>query len=312
MWWATCVCALSACGAVDRVDTGEPNDPLPSCGLPAEVPHDPDASWLPGGEGPWRDRVVLACADEDGALHELGVFAHNADVPTILSTSDGRTAVAFQHYSTTDPSAFDVMQVQVSHDHGAHWEPPVRLEVEALPAAFDRPVDPTLVELADGRFRLYFSWRGPEATVHIASATASQLTGPYTYDPGPRVMLPGAEVRDASVALHDGRWHLYSPGGYDPASPAPAVHAVSTDGLSFTLLDPVQLDALMLGSVQSEADHLRFFASGRQGVVSATSADGVDWKLEPPVLLPMRFDPGVVTRPDGTRMMVATALHTDL
>jgi len=47
--------------------------------------------------------------------------------------------------------------VKFSYDGGLSWAPPQPVVIDGLPANYQRPFDPTLTRLSDGRLRMYFS-----------------------------------------------------------------------------------------------------------------------------------------------------------
>ncbi len=288
-------------------------------------------------DGPWNRDVIVYRAGPSGAVEKVATF-ERAGVPTIARMKDGRLIVAHQHFPADDRENFDKVAVHFSSDDGATWSGPEVIRVAGLPEGMRFPFDPTLVPLPDGRVRLYFTGNmgrtfGP-STPAIHSAISSDGVS-YSYEPGARFAVEGRAVIDCAVALHRGVFHLFAPDNGAGANPGqrpseePAAdrpregvgyHATSTDGLTFTRLEDVQIDGRRrwLGGAQSEGAQITFYGTGeglsnaahaggrpRGGFWIATSTNGVSWKLvaNPSI---SGGDPGAVKTKDGGLIVVIT------
>jgi hypothetical protein len=189
------------------------------------------------------------------------------------------------------------------------------------------PFDPTLVVLADGRVRLYFTSlpgrRFEEATPAIYSAISTNGTD-YSVEPGMRFGIEGRPVIDCAVVLHKGMFHLYSPDngtGGPPRGPGEdgrrstdrprdgvGYHAVSKDGLQFKRVDDVQVEGRRrwLGNAQSDGKVIAFYGTDEGGVWMATSADGEAWRVMKTLQGLRAADPGAVVLKDGSLLVVGT------
>jgi hypothetical protein len=211
------------------------------------------------------------------------------------------------------------------------------IKLNGLPDGMRFPFDPTIVPLADGRVRLYFtSLRGRRFESDrpaIYSATSTDGLD-YTFDAGVRFEVAGRPVIDCAVVLHGGVFHLFAPDNgarLDPAvapgeepfeeRPRPGVgyHATSRDGLNFTRVADVHVDGRRrwLGGAQSDGNVITFFGTGEPGPPEpgegppgglwlATSADGENWQGIASLAVP-GADPGAVAAHGGGWIVVATS-----
>ncbi len=287
----------------------------------------------PGQRGPWENDVIVYHATRDGVVKRLASF-ERAGVATINRMKDGRLIAAHQHFPENDAASFDKVALHFSSDEGKTWTPAEVMKLHGLPEGMRFPFDPTLVVLADGRVRMYFTClRGrqfDEDLPRIHSAISSDGVE-YTYEPEVRFSIAGRSVIDCAVVLHQGVYHLFSPdNGEQPKrderrGQAPQMqsndgigyHATSTDGLNFTRVDDVNIGGRRhwLGAALSDGKVMSFYGTGepggsqetrpRGGIFIATSADGKAWQLaDGPAV--MGADPGVVTAKDGGWIMVVT------
>ncbi len=191
----------------------------------------------------------------------------------------------------------DRVAVIFSYDDGRTWGRPQPIEVDGLPRGFMRPCDPTLVQLDDGRYRLYFTSRAPQENSPATYSAVSSDAVRYTFEPGKRFGVDGETVLDCAVAQLGEQWHYFAP---VQGQRGRGFHAVSRDGVEFERVDDVTVpgDRQWLGCAVARADGLQFFGSGRDGIWSATSPDGVEWRLDSSI---QNFgaDPGVVAFGDG-------------
>ncbi|MDO8540539.1 MAG: exo-alpha-sialidase [Opitutaceae bacterium] len=277
--------------------------------------------------GPWDQDIVVYRVPEQGRATALATF-ERAGVATIARLRDGRLVVAHQHFPAHQPDDFDKVAVRFSSDDGKSWTAPVVIRLRGLPEGMRFPFDPTLVPLADGRVRLYFtSLRGrrfEEATPAIYSAVSSDAVE-YTVEPGMRFGIDDRPVIDCAVVLHHGVFHLYSPDngrGFPPGgrrndsqSPADrpregvAYHATSVDGLKFERADDVQIEGRRrwLGNAQSDGNTITFFGTGEGGIWTATSTDGFRWTLGRTWGGFAAADPGAIALEDRTLLVVGTS-----
>lgn len=253
--------------------------------------------------GPWNNDLALFQSTDGLTFTRVERFVERGGVPCLLKDGKGRLISAFQWFPANRQAAFDRIAVRISADKGKTWGEPTPVEISGFPANADRPCDPTLALLEDGRIRMYFTSheRGVRNGATYSAISADGVH--YTFEPGMRFGNEGFDVLDCAVAPLGKKWHYYSPiqekRGY-------GYHAVSDDGLKFTRQADVRIagGGAWLGAVLPTKDGLRFFGTG-DGVWSAVSRDGSTWELEPGRRA-LGADPGVADAGDGRMLLVAT------
>jgi hypothetical protein len=259
----------------------------------------------PGG-GPWQHDLYLYTARGTTPFDSGRVLVERGGVPSLLSDQFDRLVATFQWFPFDRRDAFDRVAVMFSYDNGNTWGKPQPIEVAGLPRGTMRPCDPTLVQLDDGRYRLYFTSSGPEARNPATYSAVSHDAIHFTFEPGRRFGVDGEMVLDCAVARLGELWHYFAP---VPNQPGRGFHAVSNDGLNFARRTDVRVpgDRQWLGCAVAVAEGLRFFGSGRGGAWSAVSTDGDTWRLES-IAYPAGADPGVAITRDDRLVMIATGL----
>lgn len=255
---------------VTRESTGGPpaNDARPPGPQPSST------------DGPWNRDLQVAYSDDGLTFGASAVFVERGGVPCVIRDRDGRLVAVFQWFPFDRQDDFDQVAVAFSSDDGSTWSTPSRIVVDGLPAGLMRPFDPTIVQLEDGRYRLYFTsnatgGRGKPAIYSAISADGLD----YTFEEGAR-FAPTSGTVDAAVVWFRGAWHMFS--HTSEANTGKGYHAVSTDGLAFTELSRVDVGSgrQWIGNAVATGDVLRYYGSGRDGIWSATSADGSNWTLD--------------------------------
>lgn len=256
--------------------------------------------------GPWDNDVHLYRAFPDGAAERIAVF-ERAGVPALIRLADGRLMAAHQWFPENDAAAFDKVAVRFSTDEGATWTAPRAIDLAGLPEGYRSPFDPTLLQLPDGRIRLYFTTNTArtfqQATPWIASAISTDGVS-FVVEPGARLQVAGEMVIDCAAVLHKGVFHLYSPVQTGLGS---AYHATSRDGLAFARDPDVALPGVRwLGAATSDGNRIRFYGTSDQGIWTSASVDGASaWSPLERIRVP-GADPGVVEESDGSRLVLVT------
>ncbi len=269
-------------------------------------PFRPQRGGNPEFNGPWNHDLVLLESSDGANFTNRQVFVERAGVPCILRESKGRLSAVFQWFPFDRREAFDKVAVVFSSDEGNTWTKPELVVVKDLPEDYQRPFDPTLVQLDDGRFRLYFTSHSPtNRTPAIYSAIGADAIH-FSFEPGARLADEGKKVVDCSVAKLGETWHMFAP--VEGPSSSEGYHAVSEDGLSFKRLTNVRVDnrrSSWIGNVLTVGKELRFFGSGGDGGWTAKSSDGSTWELIS-TALHAGGDPSAVKLPSGRTLVVAT------
>jgi hypothetical protein len=255
--------------------------------------------------GPWNNDLSLFVS-QDGQRFDPGrVLVQSGGVPALLRDQWGRLVATFQWFPFDRREAFDRIAVMFSYDDGKTWGRPQPVEVADMPHGFPRPCDPTLVQLDDGRYRLYFTSSGPPGHRPATYSAVSNDAIHYIFEPGRRFGVDDETVLDCAVVRLGATWHYFAP---IQRATARGYHAISEDGLNFRRLDDVTVpgDRQWLGCVLATEVGLRFFGSGRDGAWSANSADGSKWQVEP-ITDRIGADPGVARTDSGGYILISTA-----
>lgn len=253
------------------------------------------------GTGPWDRDLILRTGTDGTTFGPEALFEKASGVPSLVRDKQGRLLAAFQWFPSRESPDWDRVAVKIYLDGGATWSTPQAITVAALPDGYQRPFDPTLAVLDDGRIRIYFSSSPnatpiPDASVGTYSAISNDGIH-FTFEPGRRFGVPGTAVVDPAVLRLGDTWHFTSPiAGRQDA----AYHAVSSDGLNFTrVADITSADGLnWLGNLVPYQDGMRFYGNSSHGLWWAFSKDGSTWT--PPTFLSFGGgDPAVVATGDG-------------
>lgn len=269
-----------------------------------------DVSWVPDidTKGPWDGSLYLTTSS-DGLTFEEGTFVlEHAGVSNLLLTSSGQLILLYQFFSFEDKDMFDVIAYSISDDGGKTWSSPIAITFQALPEPVigKVPMDPTLVETEDGTLRLYFTYHAKgakQAALYSATAANGEITSPFVVKQTPALSVDGT-LLDPAVVYFDGKWHHYS----WRMETDDNYHSVSDDGVSFRLEDDINLSMDFLGQVIPFEDGVRFYGTGKGGVLSAFSSDGYTWEMDARSRI-QGADPGIQQLADGTYVMVYTSFN---
>jgi len=273
-----------------------------TAGLPAWIKDDPKKK----NKGPWYQSLYMAFSNDGINFGEAKLFLEHAGVADLLMTRENKLIATFQYFSYTNKDLFDVIAYTVSTDYGNTWSSVKPLKVEGTGTA---ACDPTLVELEDKTFRLYFTCQEPKDKYpQLYSAAGDSIEGGFVSE-GVQLETDFMTL-DPAVAWYNGLWHHYTvkhDEGQNQGKEKPgkfvAIHSTSSTGLDFELAEDILLDMGFLGNVIGVEDGLRFYS----GQKSAFSNDGYAWKIESGERL-KGADPGIARLPDGTFIAIYTSM----
>jgi hypothetical protein len=255
-------------------------------------------------DGPWNHDLYHFETDSTGEFGSARVLVERGGVPALLRDQWSRLVATFQWFPFERREAFDRIAVMFSYDDGETWGKPQPIKVAQWPEGYVRPCDPTLVQVEDGRYRLYFTSSGPGERSPATYSAVSNDAIHFTFEPGRRFGVDGEMVLDCAITRLGKTWHYFAPIQRESGR---GYHAVSEDGLTFERLDDVTVpgDRQWLGCVIATERGLRFFGSGRAGAWSAVSADGSKWRIEE-IDYRTGADPCVAATDTGRYVMIAT------
>jgi hypothetical protein len=246
---------------------------------------------------PWKGSIYLATSSDGKSFSGEKFFVQHAGVPDLLLTDDGKVVAIFQYFSYSDQDYFDRIAYTVSEDRGESWSNVKMINFDDEFNVGPTPVDPTLVQLSDGRYRLYFTYhKHGMANAALFSVSSMTLDGVFESE-GMQLSTDGM-LLDPAVIFFKDEWHHYTP----DHSGSGTIHSVSADGLNFVRKDNIASDYQFLGGGIEDGGKMRFYGTGN-GVVLAESSDGYSFsKVKGNVV--NGADPGVVKFPDGEYLIV--------
>ena len=254
-------------------------------------------------EGPYSHEIRTA-SSVDGLTWTSDSdtpIAKHASVPAILTTSDGKINIYYVD-ATNGPEALGCLQ---SVDNGASYQ---TMSCGITGAKTERHVDFSIVQLTDGRYRLYYysvEGRIDETSQHIVSSAIS-TDGWNFVEEGAAFTYMG--LVDPDVFYNGSQWVMHV-----MSLSEGTVVATSTDGTTFTYKDILSLDRIGVAKPVTLADGTMRMYGFKQGVQAAfysyTSTDGFTWTQEPGTRFsaPSGYeitDPSVTQLTDGTWKMV--------
>jgi len=272
--------------------------------LPSWVTNDPGKK----DQGPWFSALYMATSEEGLTFTDEKLFLEHAGVANVILTSDEKLIATYQYFSYVHEELFDKIAYSTSDDYGTTWSSIKRINITGLPQG-PNAVDPTLVELEDETFRLYFTYHQQgDQYPQLFSAKADSIDGDFVNEG--QQLFTDEIILDPAVVYFNEKWHHYTVKHGDsfetePSENPVSVHSVSDNGLAFKLAGEIQLTMQFLGDVIEDDGGLRFYG----GQKSAFSTDGYEWTLEEGDRLE-GADPGVVKLPDGTYITIYTKVNS--
>ncbi len=288
--------------------------------------HPTTASAQPRSSDGKPESTVLRIAYSGDGLEfsdENKVFLRHAAAPDITTLPGGDLLAIVDLADPEDADAI-VMAVTRSADDGKTWLParPLRLNTGSKKIAPPRHAD--LVQLPDGRFRLYFASpmarraadkkRSDKSPAIIRSAITNNGLD-YRLDPQTRLAVPALRAAHPLAASLGGHVHLYY--SVDARRSATkgrhrigAHHLISRGGRRFARMRPSRTpDVTFVGSIVTTEKGFTAYVSKRDNILALASKNGRDWSPIERGKFPEGWDPAVTRLADGSCVMIyATAL----
>ena len=210
-----------------RAKVGGGGLPWTSDIAPGSGPGTPPFGLSTSIDGPWYHRILIALSSDAVTWTKTYVvLADQASVPDAILDEEGYVRVYYVDYFNMGPS------VAISKDLST-W---VYLRLKGLSPEW---VDPSVVRLPDGRYRLYASYmplQGPQDK--IVSAISEDGVN-FVVEEGVRYQEEGSTLVDPDVIYVDGRWLMYLVRMSSEDSKLLVLE--SSDGLSFTKIAELEL-----------------------------------------------------------------------
>jgi hypothetical protein len=270
------------------------------------------------GLGPWATRLMLATSRDGLSFKRTNkVLADQTGVPNAMVDKDGHARIYYIDFGNGNIIA---AAIQKGPDDWVYR----RVKIEGLPrgsktfegrAGSSDPVDPTVVLLPDGRYRLYYMQGTPLPKIYSAISSNGIH---FLKEDGLRYTAAPDPVFDPCVLRTPQGWLLWS-------GPEGRYTAKSSDGLSFASTGEFKVEGrvFMTWSAVEAPAGFRLFGNfiGRGaggGLTSVYSKDGLSWKAEsgprlsregadPALEAGVAPDNGACLLPDGTWLMVYLA-----
>jgi hypothetical protein len=244
-------------------------------------------------------RILLAKSSDGLNFTRMDkLISDRASVPDMVVDKDGNVRIYYVLISCREQGAdmHDIPVVAISYDNGQNWvykklvvEGPSEATHCKVPGGFPTPVDPEVLLMSDGTYRLYAtctrgSEQGTPMTFVFSSSDGINFSGgQITYVP------QSGGALDPVVFKVGSQWRLYN-GNSEPAT--------SQDGITFTKTTtgtfcPFKFtdsesgtsrcyiigDALTLDNPTRYRFYL-FGDTAGEGIKSIISTDGEDWSME--------------------------------
>lgn len=233
-------------------------------------------------QGPWNNPLQIATSTDGKIFNNVNIFQDSSGVPSVIKWKGDTLICAFQWFRKPIPSpTWDRVAIKFSYNNGQTWTDPKPINIQGIPANYQRAFDPTMVVFGKDSLRMYFSSSvglppgGPDASVNCYSAKSLDGIN-YTFEPNARIDEALKQVIDPAIIYFKNQWHYTAPKG---APQEGALHYTSNDGLNFkqqpTL--PSDFSHNWTGNLMIDSNgKLRFYGSGNQ-IWYNTSVDGFVW-----------------------------------
>jgi hypothetical protein len=268
----------------------------------------------------WQGTVKIATSEDGTNWQNVGIFLDHAGVPNLLLTQDNTLIATFQYFDPYEEPMFDVIAFKTSLDNGNTWTDIQKLKIKGLPnlvqnsrgVHLNAAVDPYLVQLENGRLRLYFTYQTiNDEYPSMHSAIAESISSEFTYEDGTRLIREGDVLLDPVLVYFEGLWHHYTwtmSEENDQKVEKINVHSISENGLNFEIKENIGSTMNFLGQAIVVNEEIWFYGSGSNSY--ATSSDGYKFSIPQAIGVP-GADPGVARLGDKSFVMIYTTMNTE-
>ena len=270
---------------------------------------------LPPSGGPnleeLKSHTTYLASSTDGKTWKKGILVQRqASVPDLIQLDQNLSSfkksdllIYFVDFSTmTEDPGSEGLGLVSSSDGGKTWGEKKAVSVKNKPNK-GAAVDPSLVQLSDGRLRLYFF--GSEVTQgdpakaegeHKVYSAVSTDGINFQTEKGTR--LATKNLTDPEVIFYKGNWYMYWSNGQNTKL------AISSDGLTFTGKEIAGGEVGGVpGALVTSGGMVRLFGCKMGGIATAISSDGLNFKPEQEGIL-NGCDPAPIKLDNGTYSMV--------
>lgn len=264
----------TAITSFQRPPTPEEGPSLQEClgDLFMSPPDGPPEGEAPGGEGghdPSSDKTYYTTS-ADGIKWETGTLLSDAaSVPDVIRTSDGTLWAYWVDFSDLSLRDREHIGIARSDNNGNSWE---KLGLANFSGLGDIvPVDPDLIELPDGRLRMYFYDIAVHQPAHPIYSAISEDGINFEKEEGTRVTIDNVYDPDV-IQLADGGYRMY-------LNAQDILSAYSADGITFTLEEGIRAEkGSVPGSILMSDGSVRMYNCAG-GISLFESQDGLNFTL---------------------------------
>ncbi|MBI3914606.1 MAG: hypothetical protein HY327_10545 [Chloroflexi bacterium] len=263
-------------------------------------PKAPGAGQPPGGAqqpSVFNDKTFFAASSDGLTWSEGALLAEKASVPDVMRSSKGILWAYWVDFSSATGANTEKIGVAKSAD-GKSWEKLGNAKFANLGSLV--PVDPDVIELEDGRVRMYFYNIAVQQGEHPIHSAISTDGINFTVEAGTRFKAENIFDPDV-VRLKDGRYRMFI------NNADKIISATSSDGLNFTADAGVRVagGGSIPGSIVLADGSVRLYKC-EKGITAYKSADGLTFTLEKESVIRgagVLCDPSVAAMPTGFLMV---------
>ena len=225
------------------------------------------------GPGPWNENLVISISNDKkkSLFNKKEILVKQAGVSNFV-LFDKRPRLYFQWL----PTSKDLMK---NFDHIAYidlnngWSKPKLINLPFKGEPHKYPVDPTIVPLKDGKFRLYFTTVDKKNRTYISSAISSDGEK-FSLENGERFRDKSINFKDCAVIYYNNLWHIITPSHKQNGL---GYYGISKDGLNFERKKDIKINVRgdWLGNFLIDDGTIYFYGTG----FIASTEDFKTWKV---------------------------------
>ena len=225
------------------------------------------------GNGPWNQNLIISVIDTESKklLNDREIIVKQAGVANLVSVNN-KPRLYFQWLPTSKDfyKNFDHIAF-MDYESGSTDPEIISIPFKGKPHKY--PVDPTVVKLQDGNYRLYFTTI-KKGRAYISSAKSNDGEN-FSFEKGKRFEDKKLDFKDCAVIFYNGLWHIITPSHKQNGK---GYYGVSKDGIIFKRRDDVKINVKgdWLGNFSIVDGRVFFYGTG----FVASSKDFKNWTLE--------------------------------
>ncbi len=249
-------------------------------------------------DGPWNHRLLIATSKDGISWQKLNaILADQASVPDVIVDRDGNVRVYYvDNYNRG-------IVVAISNNL-KNWS---YIKVKGIPSEW---VDPSIVILPDGRFRLYASYMAEGGQNKIVSAISTDGIH-FNVEDGVRYES-NETITDPEVIYANSKFVMYVQENIYQLERSSVVMLTSDDGLTFKYEGKVDVEGFVPCIIEYENGYRIYLHTEDFSIVTYFSKDLKNWENPINVLKGEEssidrygvVNPAVTKLPDGSYLMI--------